>query len=109
MLRIDSTGSYWAVVLPALLVIAFGMAGAAAPLTTAVLGSVDPDHTGSASGFNSAVSRTGALVATALLGAVLAARGQELLFDIRASAIAGAIIATAAAVSAFALVENPAR
>jgi len=48
-------------------------------LTTAVLGSVDTRHTGSASGFNSAVARTGGLVATALLGAVLAMEGDLLL------------------------------
>ena len=34
-------GGYWSTTLPALLVIAFGMAGAVAPLTTAVLSSVD--------------------------------------------------------------------
>ena len=52
-----------------------GMAGAVAPLTNAVLGAVDARHTGSASGFNSAVARTGGLIATALLGGVLGARG----------------------------------
>ena len=105
MVRIDSSGSYWSVVLPGVLVMAIGMAGAAAPLTTAVLGSVDSAHTGSASGFNSAVSRTGGLVATALLGAVLAARGQELLLEVHTAAIAGALIAIAASASAFALVR----
>ena len=49
------------------------MAGAVAPLTTAVLCSVDRRHTGSASGFNSAMARTGGLVATALLGSILGA------------------------------------
>jgi EmrB/QacA subfamily drug resistance transporter len=109
MLRLESSGSYWTVILPAVLVMAFGMAGAAAPLTTAVLGSVDTIHTGSASGFNSAVSRTGGLVATALLGVVLNARGQELLLEVHAAAIAGAIIAIAASASAFELVQNQAR
>ena len=50
---------YLAVVLPALLVIALGIACTAAPLTTAVLGSVDGAHAGTASGFNSAVARAG--------------------------------------------------
>jgi len=83
------------------------MAGAVAPLTTAVLASVDTAHTGSASGFNSAVSRGGGLVATALLGAVLSASGQELLAGVHAAAIGGAMIAIAASASAFAFVRNP--
>ncbi len=62
-----------------MLVISLGMAGAVAPLTTAVLASVDERHTGAASGLNSAIARTGGLVATALLGAVLASRGAELI------------------------------
>jgi len=109
MLRMDAGGNYWTIVLPAVLVIAIGMAGAVAPLTTAVLASVDPAHTGSASGFNSAVARTGGLLATALLGAALSAIGQELLVEVHAAAVAGAAIALAASASAFALVRNPQR
>jgi EmrB/QacA subfamily drug resistance transporter len=104
--RIDGGANYWTIVLPAVLVIAIGMAGAVAPLTTAVLASVDSAHTGSASGFNSAVSRTGGLVATALLGAVLGANGQALLAEFRVAALAGAGVAIAASASAFLLVRN---
>jgi EmrB/QacA subfamily drug resistance transporter len=106
LLRIDGSADYWTVVLPALLVISIGMAGAVAPLTTAVLASVDAAHTGSASGFNSAVSRTGGLVATALLGVVLSANGSELLGKFHFAALAGAATAIAASASAFLLVED---
>jgi hypothetical protein len=41
------------------LVMACGMALAVAPLTSTVLGSVDQKHSGTASGLNSAVARTG--------------------------------------------------
>ena len=75
-MRIGPGGGYWTTVLPAILVMSVGMAGVAAPLTTAVLASVDSRHTGSASGFNSAVARTGGLIATALLGAVPLALGS---------------------------------
>ena len=78
-LRIGADADYWKDVLPAVIVLAVGLSLAVAPLTTAVLGSVDPRHTGSASGFNSAVARTGGLVATALLGAVLVAEGDLLI------------------------------
>ena len=77
-LRIGAHADYWTEVLPALLVMAFGLSGAVAPLTTAILSSVDAAHTGSASGFNSAVARSGGLIATALLGSVLAAQGLSL-------------------------------
>ena len=77
-LRIGLGQNFWTAVLPAMIVIALGMACAVAPLTTAVLMSVDAQHTGSASGLNSAVARTGGLVATALLGSVLAATGPAL-------------------------------
>ncbi len=66
LLRIEPDTNYWSEVFPAILVMSIGMAGAVAPLTTAVLASVDARHTGSASGLNSAVARLGGLVATAL-------------------------------------------
>jgi predicted MFS family arabinose efflux permease len=94
-LRIGAQAAFWPDVAPALVVIALGMTGAVAPLTTAVLGSVDAAHTGSASGFNSAVARTGGLIATALLGAVLAARGEALI-----SGFHGAMLVCAAASAA---------
>lgn len=69
---------YWQGVFPAILVLALGMTIAVAPLTAAVLGSVEERHVAMASGFNSAVARTGGLIATALLGAVLAESGAAL-------------------------------
>jgi EmrB/QacA subfamily drug resistance transporter len=105
-LRIGAAADYWTEVLPAILLIAIGLSGAVAPLTTAVLNSVDPRHTGSASGFNSAVARTGGLVATALLGAVLAAEGAELLSAFHAAMLAGAATSAAASASGFWLIEG---
>jgi hypothetical protein len=80
------------------------MSGAVAPLTTAILSSVDNRHTGSASGLNSAVARTGGLVATALIGSVLAASGAELLASFHIAALAGAAAGFLAALLAFSLV-----
>jgi predicted MFS family arabinose efflux permease len=102
--RIEGRAGYWTEVFPALLVIATGLSGAVAPLTTAILGSVDDRHTGSASGLNSAVARTGGLVATALIGAVLAARGADLLAGFHLAALVGASACLVAALSAFCLV-----
>jgi EmrB/QacA subfamily drug resistance transporter len=105
MVRIPG-GGYWTTAFPAVTVMAIGMAGAVAPLTTAVLSSVDARHTGSASGFNSAVSRAGGLIATALLGEVLASRGGQLAQDFRIAALIGAAAALAASASAFFLLDE---
>jgi EmrB/QacA subfamily drug resistance transporter len=103
--RIDQ-GSYWTTILPAVLVVALGMAGAVAPLTTAVMASVDASHVGTANGFNSAVARTGGLIATALLGAVLASRGPALAHAFALAAFAAAAAAAVAGLSALLLLRT---
>ena len=107
MVRVDPAGSYWTGVLPGLLVVALGMAGAVAPLTTAVLGSVDERHTGTASGFNSAVARTGGLIATALAGAVIAQAGPRVLPAFHAAALVAAVLALTAGGIGFMTLSQP--
>jgi len=104
LLRIGQNVAYWVDVFPALLTMALGMSGTAAPLTTAVLGSVDKQHTASASGLNSAIARLGGLVVTALLGAVLSARGAELIAAFHVAVVAGAAMAAGAALCGIALI-----
>jgi MFS family permease len=108
-LRIGPQADYWTEVLPAILVISLGMVGAVAPLTNAVLGAVDARHTGSASGFNSAMARAGGLIATALLGGVLGAKGATLIQGFHIAAAACAVACLAAAASAFFLITQPVR
>ncbi len=103
LLRMTPGTNYWSGVFPAVITIAFGMAGAAAPLTTAVLASVDARHTGSASGLNSAVARIGGLIATALLGGVLAAAGRNLFDAFHQAAIICAAACMLAGAAAFLL------
>jgi len=104
LLRMASQTDYWTGLFPAIVVMSLGMAGAVAPLTTAVLTSVDSKHTGSASGLNSAVARSGGLIATALLGSVLAARGSYLFRSFHVAAIVCAVASAAAGAAAFGLV-----
>jgi len=92
--------SYWAGTFPAMLVMALGMTIAVAPLTSSVLGSVEEKHVAMASGFNSAVARTGGLIATALLGAVLARSGTELFAGFHLAMLVSAAVAAAASVVA---------
>ena len=104
--RIGVDTGYWTSVFPAMAVMAAGMAIAVAPLTASVLGSVDEKHVGTASGFNSAVARTGGLIATALLGVVLAREGKRLIAGFHWSLIGAAIAAVAASAAALLLVGN---
>jgi EmrB/QacA subfamily drug resistance transporter len=101
-------GSYWTTALPALLIVSMGMACAVAPLTTAILTAVDAEHAGLASGVNSAVARAGGLIATSLLGMLLSAQGAALLATFRVAVIVAGVAALAAALCAFALVDDPA-
>lgn len=100
-IRIGQDQSFWTHVFPAVTVMALGMAILVAPLTSALLGSVEEHQTGMASGFNSALSRTGGLIAVALLGAVIAGEGQGIFGPFRVALIAMAIVAAAGGVAAW--------
>jgi EmrB/QacA subfamily drug resistance transporter len=97
--------SYWFSVLPSMSVIALGMAVAVAPLTSAVLSVVDARHVGTASGINSAIARTGGLVTTALVGAVMSATGPALIGAFGMAALAGAALCVGAALAAYFLIS----
>jgi EmrB/QacA subfamily drug resistance transporter len=91
---------YWTGPFPMILVMAVGMTIAVAPLTASVLGSVEERHVAMASGFNSAVARTGGLIATALLGAVLTLKGSDLFGGFHSAMIVSAAVSTAASIVA---------
>ena len=63
-------GSYVTAVLPAVLVLALGLAVTVAPLTSTALNSVSPSHAGLASAVNNDVARLGSLIAVAVLPAL---------------------------------------
>ena len=101
-MRIGVGGDYWTSVLPSILAVSAGMAIAVAPLTTAVLSAVDEHHVGTASGLNSAVSRSGGLIVVALLGAVLSQQGTGLIAALHGAALAGVGLALLSSLTAFA-------
>ena len=89
-----------------ILVMALGMTIAVAPLTSSVLGSVEEQHVAMASGFNSAVARTGGLIATALLGAVLASDGEALFAGFHAAMLVSAAVAALGTVVALTMLPG---
>ena len=96
-------GSYWTGPFPMMLIMASGMTIAVAPLTASVLGSVEEQHVAMASGFNSAVARTGGLIATALLGSVLLGKGEQLFTAFHAAMTVSALASALAGVIALAM------
>ena len=99
--RIASDQAYWTHAFPAILVMSIGMTLAVAPLTSTVLASVDRHQTGMASGLNSALSRLGGLIVVALLGAVLAAKGEALLGPFARALIIMGLVAALGGLAAF--------
>jgi uncharacterized membrane protein YeaQ/YmgE (transglycosylase-associated protein family) len=76
-----------------------------APLTTAILSSADAAHTGAAS-VQQRRARSGGLIATALLGAVLAAQGAALLSAFHVAMFVCALACLASSVSAYVLLSR---
>jgi MFS family permease len=99
--RVASDQAYWTHVFPGVTLTALGMAILVAPLTSTVLVSVDAEHTGMVSGFNSALSRAGGLFGVSLLGAVLAEEGQAILAPYAVAMVIGAAVAGLSGVVSF--------
>ncbi len=62
----------WLHVLPAMSVVAIGMACVVAPLSTAIMGAVEDAQSGIASGINNAVTRVAGLISVAAVGGIVA-------------------------------------
>ncbi|HEY1891825.1 MAG TPA: DHA2 family efflux MFS transporter permease subunit [Steroidobacteraceae bacterium] len=108
-LRIRASTTYWTGLFPAVIALALGLSAAVAPLTSAVLSDVEARYTGVASGLNSAVARTGGLLATAMVGSVFASHGAGLLRSFHVTMAIGAIACWGAALSACGLVRGRSR
>jgi EmrB/QacA subfamily drug resistance transporter len=70
----DADVDYLRDVFPGAVIFGLGLAMTVAPLTATVLGGVDEEHAGLASGINNAIARVAGLVAIAFVGAVVSAQ-----------------------------------
>jgi EmrB/QacA subfamily drug resistance transporter len=80
-LRIGPHPGYFSDLLPAVLVFALGLSLTVTPLTTTVLAGVEADGAGIASAVNNAVARIAGLLATAGVGAIVAAHFASTLHE----------------------------
>jgi EmrB/QacA subfamily drug resistance transporter len=97
-LRIGASPDYFSDLLPAVVVFALGLALTVAPLTTTVLAGVESAGAGIASAVNNAVARVAGLLATAGIGAIVAAHfGTSLHARLRSVVLGHAARATIAA------------
>jgi EmrB/QacA subfamily drug resistance transporter len=74
--RVHGNGDYLTQVLPAVLVLGFGLAANVAPLTTTALSAAPAEHSGIASAVNNDVARTAGLIAVAVLPALAGISGD---------------------------------
>ena len=107
LLTVREDFSYWTQVLPGILVFGLGISLTVAPLTSAILGSIDTARSGIASAVNNAVSRVAGLIVIALLATIV---GGSLDLDgfHRAAIVTAALMAVGGLVS-FAGIRNPPR
>lgn len=73
MLMVGTPMEYWTQLLPGVLLFGVGLSITVAPLTAAILGSIDPVHAGIGSAINNAISRIAGLLAVATIGIIVGA------------------------------------
>jgi EmrB/QacA subfamily drug resistance transporter len=97
--RLDVHADYLTQLLPGLVVFGLGLSATVAPLTAAVLGGVEVEHAGIASGINNSIARVAGLLAVAVAGVFVSsqfsARLDERLAGVPLSARAEAAVTEA--------------
>ncbi|MFC5501902.1 MFS transporter [Lysinimonas soli] len=105
MLSISVPFVYWWQVLPGILLFGLGLTATVSPLTSAILGSIDPSRSGIASAVNNAVSRVAGLIVIAMLGVIVG--GSLDLAGVHRAMIAVAVLLILGGIVSFLGIRNP--
>jgi predicted MFS family arabinose efflux permease len=111
--RLDGSGDYLTVVLPAVVVFGLGVAINVAPLTATAMSSAPAEHAGVASAVNNDVARAASLIAVAVLPALAGITGSSYLHPaalahgFKNAALMAAVFCAAGGVLAAATIRNP--
>ena len=105
LLTVSTEFSYWWQVLPSMIVMGLGLALTVSPLTSAILGAIEPERSGIASAVNNAVSRVAGLISIAMLALITG--GALDLNGFHRAAIVTAILMTAGGLVSWAGIRNP--
>ncbi|WP_084127338.1 MFS transporter [Demequina sp. NBRC 110054] len=106
LLLVGDDFSYWTQVLPGVVVFGLGLALTVSPLTSAILGAVDPSRSGIASAVNNAVSRIAGLITVALIGTIVG--GTLDLAGFHRTALVTAALLAAGGIVSWIGIRNPA-
>jgi EmrB/QacA subfamily drug resistance transporter len=107
LLTVAEQFNYWWQVLPSIVVFGAGLTMTVAPLTTAVLGSIDESRSGIASAVNNALARIAGLATVAALGTITAG-SLDLPGFRRAVVVTAVLMAAGGAASALGIRNSPA-
>jgi EmrB/QacA subfamily drug resistance transporter len=105
MLMINDPFNYWWQVLPGILVFGLGLTLTVSPLTSAILGSIEPARSGIASAVNNAVSRVAGLIVIAMLGVIIG--GSLDLNGVHRAMIVTAVLLILGGIVSFLGIRNP--
>ena len=105
LLTMGAKVDYWLQVLPGVLVFALGISMTVAPLTAAILGSIPQAQGGIGSAVNNAVARVAGLIATAMIGVIVAGNLDPESFHRVIAVTAGLLVA--GGVVSFVGIRNP--
>lgn len=105
MLSVTEDVNYWLQLFPGLVLFGLGLSITVAPLTSAILGAIDPSQAGIGSAVNNAVARVAGLVAVACAGLILG--GVLDLAGFHRAMIATAIMLIVGGAVSFVGIRNP--
>ncbi|QGH69818.1 MFS transporter [Pseudactinotalea sp. HY158] len=105
LLRVADSFDLWTQVLPSVVVFGIGLTLTVAPLTSAVLGSIEPARAGIASAINNAIARVAGLLAVAALGPITG--GVLDLGGFHRVAVVVAVLLALGGLASYAGIRNP--